>query len=455
VGGGSLIYANVSVEAPPHIFEKGWPKEIDYPELKKYYDQVGKMLEVEELPDGQLTPRYELTKEAADKLGYSKRFGKVPLAVKFDENWHYGLEDPHDPKHSREVVNAQGVKQGTCIHLGYCDVGCPVKAKNTLDLNYLARAEQKGTEVRPLHVVRRITPEGSGYRVDFDRIVEKRTWFGGSGHGLKAGHVLADRVVVAAGSLNSTELLLRCRDEHGSLPNLSPRLGHGWSSNGDFLTPAFYDESRKINPTLGPTISAAVDFLDGSEGGNGFYVEDGGFPDLLHSWVERKRKSGARGLYGSLLKELDEAVERDPTFSNVMPWFGQALDAADGRLYLGRRWYWPFGKSLRLDWDLKKSKETMDAFAKMHRRFSKATGGNPWTPPTYTLLATLATPHPLGGCNMGNTIDDGVVDHRGRVFGYPNLLVVDGSIIPEAIGRNPTRTIAAIAERAAKLLVEE
>ena len=60
--------------------------------------------------------------------------------------------------------------QGTCVHSGNCDVGCQVKAKNTLDLNYLAVAEQKGAEIRPLHMARSIKPEGSGYRVTFDII---------------------------------------------------------------------------------------------------------------------------------------------------------------------------------------------------------------------------------------------------------------------------------------------
>jgi len=43
--------------------------------------------------------------------------------------------------------------------------------------------------------------------------------------------------------------------------------------------------------------------------------------------------------------------------------------------------------------------------------------------------------------------DQGVVDHRGAVYGYANLYVADGSITPRSIGRNPSRTIAALSER--------
>src|SRR5690606_39095177 len=122
-------------------------------------------------------------------------------------------------------------QQGTCVHCGNCDIGCPVQAKNTLDLNYLAAAEDLGVDVRPLHQVRCITPlPDGGYRLRVRRLDQGRDT-----------ELEANRVVLAAGSIGSTELLLRCRDQHRTLPALSGRLGKGWLSNGDFMTPAFYD----------------------------------------------------------------------------------------------------------------------------------------------------------------------------------------------------------------------
>jgi cholesterol oxidase len=94
--------------------------------------------------------------QAAQKVGYSDRFQSMPLAISFDPDWNYQLEDPLNEKHSRQFVNAQGQKQGTCIHLGNCDLGCDVHAKNTLDLNYIPTGENKGAEVRSLHLVRYI-----------------------------------------------------------------------------------------------------------------------------------------------------------------------------------------------------------------------------------------------------------------------------------------------------------
>jgi cholesterol oxidase len=50
--------------------------------------------------------------------------------------------------------------------------------------------------------------------------------------------------------------------------------------------------------------------------------------------------------------------------------------------------------------------------------------------------------HPLGGCVLGKATDD-----YGRVRGYRNLYVTDGSLIPGSIGVNPFVTITALAER--------
>jgi cholesterol oxidase len=131
-----------------------------------------------------------------------------------------------------------------------------------------------------------------------------------------------------------------------------------------------------------------------------------------------------------------------------MPWFAQGVDGADGTLSLRRRW-WLFGEHrLTLDWQIEKSRRLMDSIVAMHRRLAAATGGDPKVPFSWTKFSYLITPHPLGGCNMGASPADGVVDHKGEVFGYPGLHVLDGAIVPEAVGVNPSRTIAALAERA-------
>ena len=85
----------------------------------------------------------------------------------------------------------------------------------------------------------------------------------------------------------------------------------------------------------------------------------------------------------------------------------------------------------------------------MHQNLTEATAGRSAALPTWSLFKSLVTLHPLGGCPMGVSPETGVVDHLGRVFGYRNLVVIDGAIVPTPTVRNPSHTIAALAERIA------
>jgi len=436
VGGGSLIYANIFVPAERFAFESGWPAEITFDDLAPHYDTTGRMLDVHAVPENQRTSRALLMRDAAAARGHADRVRDLPLAVRFDPNWTYTQPDPHNEAKSVFSDNAHGRRQGTCIHCGNCDIGCPVAARNTLDLNYLARAEAQGAEIRPLSLVQAITPVDGHYRVDWLRLDTGAR-----------DSATARRVILAAGSLGSTELLLRCRDEHATLPRLSPRLGQGWCANGDFLTPALYF-NRDVSPTRGPTISTAIDFLDGSDAGHRYFVEDGGFPDVIGNALAAALGHGALGhtvFEGWRMMLAAMLRGRDP-LSCVMPWFGQAVDVNDGVMRLERPL---FGGATRLtlDYSPRQSRPVVEAMIARHKDYTAATGGHALVPPSWSLFHYLITPHPLGGCNMADTPANGVVNHAGEVFGHPGLYVLDGAVVPRALGLNPSRTIAALAER--------
>jgi cholesterol oxidase len=148
------------------------------------------------------------------------------------------------------------------------------------------------------------------------------------------------------------------------------------------------------------------------------------------------------------LVESLRVLVRLNAFERIMPWFAQSRDAADGRLSLK-------DGSLHLEWDVDRSIPTIDAVVRTHEKFARSTGGIPLVPITWTLARDLITPHPLGGVNMGTSALNGVVDHKGEAFGYRNLYVADGAIVPEALGLNPSKTIAALAERIAALIAAE
>ncbi len=441
VGGGSLSYSSVAVEARPDVFTQGWPAEITHQELKPYYDTVAREMDLQVLPDGQLTRRFQIARDGARNLGHADRFSKAPLSVSFSEDWNYQLEDPFDHKHSRQFVNAHGQRQGTCIHLGNCDIGCDVRAKNGLDVNYIPRAEQKGAEVRPLHLVRSIEPAGAAYRVVFDRIEHGR---------LIRGEEFAARVVLAAGSLGSTELLLRCRDQHRTLPAISQALGARWSANANFISMAVYNKEEHVRQSTGPTISSILDFADGGFRNQRFVIEDDGFPNALLNAIKAYLDGGVRTPFGKhLLKELEEHVRDGTPLRNLLLWLGAGQDAGDGRLSLKRRWFMPWKRVLNLAWHVQGSEGVLKAMEAMHQSLTEATGGRSIALPTWRLLRSLLTLHPLGGCPIGTSAADGVVDHLGRVFGYTNLIVCDGAVVPTPTVRNPSHTIAALAERMA------
>lgn len=444
VGGGSLIYANISCEAPPGRFDKVWPKEITYRELKPHYDTVKQFMNVREVPDNQWTPKMRLMREAANDTGNRDKFRKLELAVNFDERWTYA-DFPAAKAVTKIGLNAQGAEQGTCVHLGNCDIGCDVHAKNTLDRNYLFWAEKKGAVVRPLHLVTNIEPIDAGYKVYYDELAAGTR---------RPGSESAPRVIVAAGSLGSTELLLHCKHVTRTLPNLSAFLGQHWSSNGDFLTPALYPRNT-VHPTHGPTITCAIDLFERGVDG-GYWIQDGGFPNLLAGLFDALQNEPGTSFKAQLLLEfIQRSLRQNETFANVMPWFAQGVDAGNGTLRLQRRSALDERMQLQLDWDIRESRDVIDRIVRTHQQLSAATGGTPLVPPTWTLFKDLITPHPLGGCNMGDTPDNGVVNHRGQVFGYPGLYVADGAIVPEAIGVNPSRTIGALAERIAGLMIAE
>jgi cholesterol oxidase len=440
VGGGSLIYANVCVDAPDRVFYSGWPSQITAARMQKYYGEVAEVLKPQEVPVGQINPRMALLGRAAEAMGVAPRYRSLPLAVAFDERApDMGGEPWRYPK---------VYESGTCVHCGDCVIGCAHGAKRTLDKNYLAMAQ--GATIQPLSMVTHISKDPNGaWRVHYLDVTEGRR---------RKRQIVGKIVILAAGSIGSTEILLRSRDEFRTLKQLPRALGRGWSPNGDFLTLARYPNRKQplLEPTKGPTIGSVIDLLDGVDlpdddviGYDGrIYVEDGGLPNfgahLLKSW-----KSA-----GGLKQRLYEKASDLTDFSDMIPWFGQSIDAADGEFSLRSKYVFWRARS-RLDWNPQRSVSALDTFNDVHVAMTLATGGEPMPLATWRRLRMLVTPHPLGGCNMAAAAGAGVTTDRGEVFGHRNLFVMDGAVIPRAIGRNPSKTIAALAERNSQMLVDE
>ncbi len=89
IGGGSLVYANISVEAKRDTFDEGWPAEVTYDMLAPFYAQVADTMEITPVPQPQWPERTKLLKDSANAAGWGDRFRPLGLAVRFDDKWSY------------------------------------------------------------------------------------------------------------------------------------------------------------------------------------------------------------------------------------------------------------------------------------------------------------------------------------------------------------------------------
>ena len=250
VGGGSLVYANVQLRAPASVFDDPrWPAAIDAATLEPWY------LRTEDALQPRTTPAEPPLRKVAAFAAAGARAGReatpLPLAV------HFGDAREHP---------FSGAPQEGCQNLARCDIGCPVHAKNTVDITYVARAEAHGATVLPLHEAKRLEPpdrDGGEWSVGFERL-----------DGGGSGAVRAPLVVLAAGTIGSPRLLLTNRRR---LPGLSPALGSGFSGNGDALGVAFdpaAPDVRDAQNDIGPVMTSALDLTEERR----LILADGGLP---------------------------------------------------------------------------------------------------------------------------------------------------------------------------------
>jgi cholesterol oxidase len=443
VGGGSLVYFNVHIRTPKEIFEDPrWPVRVKRDMLNPYYDKAKDMLEAKTLKpptDLELPNRTRAFLAATESM--QPRGELVDIAV------YTGAEGP----------NRHGLVQDACVYCGNCMLGCHVGAKNTLDFNYLAVAERRhGAEVYPLHMVDYIEPidpvERNGYRVHFKRFNPSNE------NEFERGAVTGRKVIVSAGSLGSTEILLRCRDVAKSLPALGRMLGQRFSGNGDFLLAGTFECNSEIDPSSGPSITAGAAF---STSKNRIFIEDLGFPDPFLWYLEsslpvpnrlrnlklfiKKYFMRTVGLTNaSAFTDGADKLFQGGVTPRFLPYLGMGTDAADGRMSLSN-------DVIDIHWDNKRSKEMFDEMETILKRLSKAAGGRYKTSVLWGWpFKKLLTAHPLGGCPMSDEPDKGVVNEFGEVWNYPNLYVSDSAIIPTALSVNPSATISALSERIAE-----
>jgi cholesterol oxidase len=148
-------------------------------------------------------------------------------------------------------------------------------------------------------------------------------------------------------------------------------------------------------------------------------------------------------------RELKLHRPREPDRDSLI-FLMMGRDAASGRMQLT-----PLFKRFDIRWDQADSAELFRDLEKSAHELADAADATLFYALEGGPVSTFATVHPLGGCPMADDPERGVVDDTGRVHNYSGLYVLDGSIVPTALGVNPSKTIAALAERGAHRLVTE
>ena len=446
VGGGSIPYFNVQVRAPAAIFDRPeWPEAITRDLLDRYYDRSEAVMTPAPLvpPAGdRLPPRTESFLRGASGAGYEPVL--LPIAV------HSGETRAHP---------LSGLTQLPCSYSASCMMGCRGRSKNGVDVTYLPWGEKNGLEIRPLHQVERIeaAPGGDGYVVTA-RQLDPGGGGGGDGAGGRA-TVRGRTVVVAGGSIGSTELLLRARDRDRTLPRLPALVGHRFSANGEMLFAGTSAVDGVVDPSHGPSITAGA-YVQRPGSRHLVLVEDLGFPPALMSLLDgtlplgrRLRSLGRAGVgyaraarHGSVFPTVE--LFGGSWVPHFLPYLGMGTDAGDGRYRLDTE-----GR-LRLDFDPLRSADMYGEMEDAMRRMSGALGGVFRRSVLFRKpLRRVLTAHPLGGCAMSDRPDRGVVNDRGEVWGHPGLYVADGAVVPGPLAANPSLTIAALAERTAQWMI--
>ena len=558
VGGGSLVYANVTIQPPGSVFQS-WPVSWDNPsaptEPKDHFQW------------------YDLARHA---IGYGVlsawetfEAGKIPFtdsglpprnvnpglsniatrSARIDPHWKTDTPDPAipgrmlkqlDPAHSTPADNTnarwidrarvfqaaaaqvlsdmgQPPDYGTvdssindvtpentlagpsnypnpnpsnyCERQGRCILGCLPGARQTLN-KQLMRAifgtPAKPTpdigpdnlQIRALCEVTQLKPlAGGGFEVTYRQYDDAKP------SQSKENTVTADRVILAAGCVGTSELLLKSKLQDKTLPKLSDKVGFGFSTNGDYL--AFVENTRDtVSLTRGPVTTSYARFNSTDQ--NTFHtIEDNGVPrifsalfgqgsSLLQDFARQGMGTGVvlRVVVGQLQALVQQAVgilagglfqkptkpdvfqSEDIPSRKIMCFAAMGRDQALGQFRLGDDGDTPLrlsrtdGKRFHQDPIYKQIGQTLDGFGKRltdtpGHKFALDQGTD----------TVLGVSHPLGGCRMGKDATEGVADEFGRVFGYDGLYIADAALIPSSLGVNPSLTIAALALRIARQII--
>jgi choline dehydrogenase-like flavoprotein len=555
VGGGSLIYSNVTIQPKPAALHR-----IGLHLGQEEYDAARAWMvqnrgptnpivtKTPPLPPGirqqlgldlaNLPPAYEYlyldkslalktaAQQAEQELGIGLPWAPLDLSIiDYDPD-----RTTTGPDGTQTPASEANKAHTYCQRHGRCLFGCLPQARHTLNKTLWGKLLTNPQlahliELRELAEAFLVRAVDGGYEVAYrDRLA-----------GGREVRVRASKLFLAAGVLGTTELLLRCADA-GSL-SLSRHVGHNFSTNGDFGGFAVGTQ-MKVHSTQGPinTCHLDVELADGSN----VTIEDSGLPAVvaefaaygLHIlqlylkegrwwrkwWFKlrlrlfwhvgrplhlrnprlphllprptRMRRRALTSMKQTATETPVPATEQPGVTPPpvAIPWPSPDIipDTSDPARYQTEAemvedifFFNSMGQDeangtfrlkdgkLDLTWGAPVSHQKVyEDIERIQEALAKAMGGTYLPMPFWDGFTKnkLIITHPLGGCRIGRTRDEGVVDEYGRVFDgaassststLPGLYIVDGSVIPGPLAVNPTFTITAQAIKAMNKALNE
>ncbi len=450
LGGTSLINSNIAAVPDPEVFEQPeWPRSLTLGALEPYLQRVLRVLGAQPDPRAWSFGKVEGIDRRAREMG--KRATLMDLTINHAP-WHF---------------NRHGMLQRPCLGCGDCTTGCNHHSKNTLYMNYLPMARNAGADIFTEREARWIEKRpGGGWRVHGRRydagLLDSRFQ-------LDAAHV-----ILAAGSVHSTEILLRSQ-LHGL--SLSPAVGTRFSCNGDFWGISYngdypigaigfgnHPSSPVAQTPPGPAIVSAIHYDSELPLKRRIHIEDYSIPS---AYVRAAKKAFALLRAGEDTDTGDETVEMirrrrdldlldtyqpEGALNHTMVYMVMGFDDARGKMILENK-----RGSVEIVWDDAGRQPLYTRLNEELRRHARAQGGSFVSNPLWDLfeMRHVMTAHPLGGCPLGEDPAASAVDEFGRVFSgsgelHDGLFVADGAIVPSSVGINPFLTISALAERIAE-----
>ncbi|KAG0223842.1 hypothetical protein B0O80DRAFT_502209 [Mortierella sp. GBAus27b] len=476
LGGTSLLNANTALRPDPRLWDDPvWPEELtkDKELLEQSFQHACNMLQPEPYPENWPTLQKLATLEKmAKSVGVGEKFYRPPIAV-----------------HFKDAVNPAGVPQKASTLTGNDTTGINDWSKNSTLMNYIPDAWNHGADIFTCCNVVRVDkvkkkPGQPGpYVVYFEwQEPAREAFLLEHGSTIAPMFVSADIVILGAGALGSSEILLRSKI---SGLKTSDQLGKHFSGNGDVLAFSYNGDSpvhgvsagdediKKFeNREVGPVITGLIDYRDTPNVMDGYVVEEGAIPaqaaHFLNGVYQVMSDKSSRSVKTAQDMNIQEKIGRNArelssylagpykgAMDNTQTFLIMSHDDARGELHLD-------DDRIRIHWPGVGSGRNFSRLDKLLEPLAESVRGtyirDPLTAATEEALVTV---HPIGGCGIGRNGATGVINHKGQVFTgqgeevYEGLYVMDGAVMPMSLGVNPFLTISALAERAVALLARD